>query len=219
MARIEVSPSEKYSNELFACEDASLVDIRSELSGTIFEGINVAPYEGRFLQMLLRMISAKKVVEIGTLFGYSTLWMARALPAKGRIFSIDRNAENHRKAKKFFKDLPENKKVQFLFGDGLDMLYAIESHAPFDVVFIDANKGGYLNYLDWAEEFVRPGGLVIGDNTLLFGHVCDAPTKNVNITETQIAIMKEFNRRMSDPEKFESVMLPTREGMTIALKK
>ncbi|MCB0419693.1 MAG: O-methyltransferase [Bdellovibrionales bacterium] len=219
MARTELSESEKYSNRLFAPEDSSLKKIRGELTGTVFEGINVAPFEGRFLQMLIELSRATKIVEIGTLFGYSTLWMARALPEEGKVFSIDRNQENHRKAKEFFKNIPEREKVQLMCGDGLDMLYAIESHAPFDMVFIDANKGGYLYYLDWAEKFVRPGGLIIGDNTLLFGHVCDAPTKEVNITETQVQIMREFNERMSDPKKFTSVLLPTREGMTIAIKK
>ena len=88
---------------------------------------------------------------------------------------------------------------------------------PFDVVFIDADKGGYAKYLDWTEEHLRKGGLVIGDNTFLFGHI-HKEQKPDDVTQETWDAMHAFNQRLSDREKYTAVILPTGEGMTIAIK-
>ncbi|MCB0407641.1 MAG: O-methyltransferase, partial [Bdellovibrionales bacterium] len=162
---------------------------------------------------------AKKVVEVGTLFGYSTLWMARGLGEEGHIITLEKDPERHEAAKNHFKAIPEEKKVSFLCGDAENLLKEISSQGPFDFVFIDANKGAYLKYLDWAEENVQPGGFIVGDNTFLFGGVY-SDQKNKRWGKAQVQAMKDFNHRLSDTTKYQSCLIPTLEGMTVArLKK
>jgi predicted O-methyltransferase YrrM len=100
------------------------------------------------------------------------------------------------------------------------VLNELAASAPYDMVFIDADKPGYPEYLDWAEEYVRKGGLIVGDNTLLFGHVWSesAPQGAGAPSRTAWNAMREFNRRLADPAKYHSVLIPTEEGMTVAIK-
>jgi len=105
-------------------------------------------------------------------------------------------------------------------GDALGQLHALEDKAPFDMVFIDADKRQYLDYLDWAEKNIRKGGLIAADNTLLSGAVFlkeDEPLP-ARIRQSTNEIMKTFNARMADPKKYCSILLPTTDGMTVAVK-
>jgi predicted O-methyltransferase YrrM len=150
------------------------------------------------------------------LFGYSALAMAKALPEDGVLWSLEKNPENFKISEGFFKKFEAGKRVRPLLGDGLEKLKSIESEGPFDMVFIDADKANYANYLSWAEKNVRRGGFIVGDNTFLWGGVWDQPTEE--LSAKSVAAMKEFNRRLSDPSKYNSTVIPTAEGMTIAQK-
>jgi predicted O-methyltransferase YrrM len=159
----------------------------------------------------------RKVVEFGTLYGYSALAMAKALPADGAVITLEKDAKHHEFAKETFAASPDGKKVVALCGDALDLMREIESRGPFDMVFIDANKTGYVHYLNWAEQNVRRGGLIVGDNTFLWGALWGDQSRE-NVGENQVQVMKEFNERLADPEKYNSVLIPTLEGLTVAQK-
>lgn len=179
------------------------------------QGMSIHAAEAKILQFLIRTFSVKTVVEIGCFMGYSAIQMARALPKEGKLISLENNSDYHAKAKEHVEAFPTEASIEILLGEAKDTLVNLKG--PFDLVFIDADKGAYCNYLDWAEENVKKGGLIIGDNTLLFGHVVhDAKPKEVSLRRWEV--MREFNRRLSDSNRYVSMMLPTLEGLTIGQK-
>lgn len=180
--------------------------------------IHIAPEEGRLLQLLIRLGGFKRILEIGTHAGYSTLWMAMALPQDGRIFTIERDQNRIRMARETFQHVEEHSsKITLLEGKALDVLKTLEDQVPFDMVFIDADKLNYLNYLNWAKHHVRKGGLIIGDNTFLSGAVYGEPTTD-RISPSALKSVHEFNQQLGDQTLYVSTMLPTKEGWTMGIK-
>lgn len=208
--------SEEYITRLFSKESASLKEISKALRADGKFGINVSPYEGKLLHFFIRLIRAKTVVEIGTLYGYSTVWMAEALPEDGKIVSIEKNPENFERAMTLVKAAPAASKIDLRCGDAVELLRELDLTA--DLVFIDADKGNYANYLSWAVRHVRPGGLIIGDNTFLFGHMI-GEDRGERAGEKAIAAMTAFNETLAKSDEFVSIMIPTFEGMTVAMRK
>ncbi|WP_168464209.1 O-methyltransferase [Wolbachia endosymbiont of Ctenocephalides felis wCfeT] len=179
--------------------------------------IQISPEEGKLLGLFIKTNKIKSVVEVGTLYGYSSICMAKALPDNGHIYTIENNPQHLEIAKKNFNTLDLNNKITLIEGNALEKLYALSTKAPFDMIFIDADKGGYPKYLDWAELHIKKGGLIIADNTLLFNTVfLESSTKEVS--EKSWHAMREFNERLSDGNKYYSILIPTDEGMTVALK-
>jgi predicted O-methyltransferase YrrM len=209
-------PALEYIRETFAREDALLARVREslEVRGTTWQ---VGADEGRLLQLFMRMNNVKTVVEIGTLAGYSTLWMARALPEGGHIHTIEKDATNAALARKYFKESEVADRISLYEGIASDMLIALAAAGPYDMIFIDADKGGYSAYLDWAESNIRKGGLIVGDNTLLFGAVTE-PAPSEGIARGTWEGMKRFNSRLADPARYDGTMVPTEQGMTVAVK-
>ena len=180
--------------------------------------IHIAPEEGRLLQLLIQLGQYKRVLEVGTHAGYSTMWMAMALPADGKIITIERDQNRIRMARETFLHFENHSnKIRLLEGKALDVLQTLESEPPFDLIFIDADKLNYINYLTWAEKHVRTGGMIIGDNTFLSGAVYGEPTTE-RISPSALKAVHDFNQRMSDPSLYSSVMLPTKEGWTMGIK-
>lgn len=214
--RIE-SEQQKYLNEVFGLPDADLSEIRNAMLAGDVEFMSVSGAEARILQFLIRATGAKKIVEVGTLFGFSTLALAKSLPDDGVLWTLEKSKPNFDMATKHFAKYAAGKKIRALNGDAIDLLASIEKEGPFDMVFIDADKAGYVNYLNWAEKNVRKGGYIIGDNTFLFGNLWGEP-RDRNINEKQIAIMREFNSRLADTTKYNSTLIPTVEGLTVAQK-
>ena len=202
-----------YIRHLFAPETPQLKAIHETTTGKN-DQISIHPEEGKLLQLLIRLAGIRTVVEVGTLSGYSALWMADALPDGGQVYTCEKDAIRAARAAANLKNHP---KVTLMTGDALETLRSIEPKAPFDMVFIDADKLHYLDYLDWAEKHIRKGGLIVGDNTLLFAAVWREALPD-RIRQTALQAMREFNRRLADPGKYTAVLLPTAEGMTIALK-
>lgn len=202
-----------YIRALFAPETADMTALRARLYADPNNRISVEPEEAKLLQLLIRLGGIKSIVEIGTLGGYAALSMAAALPADGKIITIEKDPARHALAA---ENLKNEKKITFLYGDAREVLNTL--NGPFDMAFIDADKLNYGHYLDWAEKNVRLGGLIIGDNTLLFDSVWhDDPVDRVRPTAR--TSLRAFNERLADPERYESLMLPTAEGMTVAIKK
>lgn len=218
MRPAEQNPQLRYIESLYAKEDDGLRAIRDRLVTAGRWGVNIGANEGKILQILLKTTEVRNAVEIGTLFGYSAVWIARALPADGRLFTIERDSECVRMAKKAFEECGVNDRVTLLEGEAADRLAGIEAEGPFDFVFIDANKSAYVEYLDWCEKHVRPGGLIIADNTLLGGGAA-LSEKPENLSKRQWEGMRLFNERLADSARFDSTILPTSEGLSVAIKK
>lgn len=200
-----------YIRTLFAPENKAQTAARNSIA-TDNDRIIIYPEEGKFLQFLIRLSGAKRVVEIGTLAGYSTLWMADALPAGGHIDTIEKDPE---RADLAAHNLAGHSNITLHRGDALAVLSTLQG--PFDMVFIDADKLNYAKYLDWAEQNVRKGGIVAGDNTFLFDAVWkDEPVDRVRDTARQA--MRDFNKRLADSARYHGIMLPTAEGFTAAIK-
>lgn len=179
--------------------------------------IQISAEEGKLLGLFIKMNNIKTIVEIGTLYGYSSILMARALPSDGHIYTIEKNNEHADIAIQNFADFKVDDKITLIRGDGFKQLKELEIHSPFDMIFIDADKASYTDYLDWAELHIRQKGLIIADNTLLFDTVyLKSPPEW--LSEKSWNNMKDFNTRLANESKYYSMLIPTKEGMTIALK-
>ncbi|MES2856083.1 MAG: O-methyltransferase [Bdellovibrionota bacterium] len=213
----ELNSKERYIGGLYAEEDECLLAVKERLVSAGRWGVNIGANEGRMLQLFMKLIGVKKAVEIGTLFGYSGVWIARGLPADGTLHTIERDHDAIRMAKKAFAECGVSDRVRLHEGDAVDQLEKLVSEGPFDMVFIDANKTSYEEYLDWATRNVRKGGLIIADNTLLGGKVVENE-KPEELSNRQYNVMRSFNQKMADSSKYFSTILPTAEGLTVAIR-
>lgn len=205
-----------YIRTLYAVQDALLNEIDACLR-TRNMAIHVGAEEGKLLQLLVALHKPMRIVEVGTLAGYSALWMARALPRGGQLYTIDKDQEHVRLARDFFARSEVGDRIISLEGDAKQVLQRLNDKGPFDMVFIDADKNSYNDYLDWAEAHVRKGGLIVADNTLLFGSVyLESPPEG--IAPGTWRGMRRFNERLADTQRYMSVMVPTEEGLTVAVK-
>ena len=197
-------------DELHAAHDAGLE--RAFLAPSLhgLPAIQVGVSEGKLLNLLLRMISAKKVVEFGTLAGYSTLRMAQALPEDGHLWSLEFDPKHAAIARANLAAAGQEDKVTVIVGPALDTLPALGQLGPFDAVFIDADKGNYDRYGVWAAMVLRQGGLLIGDNAYYFGNLLEEDNKDA-------AAMRRFHQQAK--EAFDTVCIPTPDGLLLGIKK
>lgn len=135
--------------------------------------IQVSPPQGKLLQLLVRLVGAKRVLEFGTLGGYSAILMARALPVDGRLISLEARSEYAEVARRSIDAAGVGEKVEIRVGPALEALPGLEEDGPFDLVFIDADKVNTPNYFAWALERTRPGGLIVADNVVRDGSLAD----------------------------------------------
>lgn len=205
-----------YIASLFAPEDSALSSARMGIAQAR-QGMQLGPVESKMLQLFIQMAGVKSIVEVGTCLGVSAVWMAEALPADGVLYTLERDAALAEKAKTTLANAKLAAKTHVLVGDAREQLETLNANGPFDMVFIDADKAGYPAYLDWAEKHVRKGGLIVGDNTLLFGavHLDECPE---GTSKKSWEAMRQFNARLADPLKYNSILIPTPEGMTVAIK-
>ena len=160
-------------------------------------------------------IGARRVVEIGTLAGYSALWILRGLAADGRLWTIEANPEHAAAARRAFEEAGDGDRVEVIEGPGLDCLPTIEDNGPFDAVFIDADKRSYPAYGQWALDNVRPGGLILADNAYLFGYLAGRePDDRASIED--IEAMRRFHHLIAGacPRR---ACLPTPDGLLVGM--
>lgn len=157
-----------YISQLFAIEDDVLLATRDAMQQEGLPGINVSASGGQLLHLLALMSGAKRILEIGTLGGYSAIWLARALPVDGKLISLELNEHHAAVARRNLAHAGLAAKVEVRVGPALATLTAMAqaNEAPFDLAFIDADKDGYVAYLQKAVALVRDGGLILADNTL-----------------------------------------------------
>ena len=213
--RKQNTPKSLYLSRVFSKEDAILSHIRQQAEKSHVDYMQVSAYEGRILQFLCQALRVKKAVEVGTLYGYSTLMIARALPEDGELFTLDINKKRQEQAKKLMQKDPAAKKIRFLAGPAVDSLNTLKSEAPFDMLFIDADKSSYLKYLEWGTQHLKQRGLLLADNTFLFGAVYGEEKREQD--KKALQVMQEFNKTIA--ENWISTLLPTEEGLTVGIKK
>ena len=166
--------------------------------------------QGRFLSMISKMKSPSCILEIGTYTGYGTLCLAEGLSDGGKIFTIDRNEELLKIQNKYFEMSGKRDKIIQLTGNAKDILENLDE--SYDIVFIDADKEYYIEYFNLVSERLNNNGIIISDNVLWSGKVLNSPSKNDE--ETNILI--EFNKTLNEDERFETVILPLRDGLSVS---
>lgn len=208
-------------------EDSLKIQAREYYQSLNKDGISLSSVEGSLLKVLLKSVAARKVVEIGTLTGLSALYLHEGLCADGQIWTVEKDEAHYQLAQKVFAGANqqangqsnEHKKITALHGDAREVLKSISSEAPFCAVFIDANKAAYLDYLNWAEDLVRPGGLIIADNVFLSGAVFENGShEGTAFSVKQVQVMREFNQRLMSSAKWTSTLVPTDEGLLVAVR-
>ena len=176
--------------------------------------LQISISQAQFLQTLIKISDIKKVLEIGSFTGFSTLSMALSLPDDGSLISLDKNTEFSKKAKTFYDKANANKITQII-KPAIESLKDLEnSKRKFDLVFIDADKENYVNYYEKSIELIDKNGLIIIDNVLWHGEVADK-SKNDKFTK----IIKDFNKHIKDDNRVTKNILPIGDGLTICIKK
>ena len=166
--------------------------------------------QGRFLSMISKIKSPSCILEIGTYTGYGTLCLAEGLSNGGKIFTIDRNEELLKIQNKYFEMSGKRDKIIQLTGNAKDILENLDE--SYDMVFIDADKENYIEYFNLVSERLNNNGIIISDNVLWSGKVLNSPSKNDE--ETNILI--EFNKTLNEDKRFETIILPLRDGLSIS---
>ena len=176
--------------------------------------MQVAISQCYFLELITKISKSKKVLEIGTFTGLSTLSIALGLPEDGTIIALDKNSETNIKAKEFFKKAEQDKKIKTIVNPALDTLNELKKeNSIFDIIFIDADKENYKYYYNKSFDLLKRGGLMIIDNVLWHGEVADE--KN---NEKFTNIIRDFNTFVKNDERTEQIILPLGDGFTICNK-
>ncbi|MBX6333483.1 MAG: O-methyltransferase [Gemmatimonadaceae bacterium] len=201
----------EYIAELFAPEDDVLRALREEADRSGLPPISVPPETGRLLQMLLRAIGARRVLEVGTLGGYSAIWMARAMGAEGRILSLEINPEHAAFARRHIARAGLAHAIEVREGAALQLLAGLVGER-FDAVFLDADKAPLPTYFEWALRLLRPGGLMIADNTLRSGRVPDPA-----FDDPELRGIRTFNRKLATDPRVTGIVLPIGDGVAVGV--
>jgi predicted O-methyltransferase YrrM len=192
-----------YIENLFAPQDEALEAAVRESQRAGLPEIQVSPNEGKLLQLLAEMVGARRILEVGTLGGYSAINLARGMAEDGTLISLEIDEHHARVARKNVERAGLGERVEIRVGDAREHLarIAVNGEGPFDVVFIDADKQGYPEYLEWAMRLSQPGSLILGDNTIWGGTIInpqDASTRAIN----------EFNERLAEDPRLSAIVLP-----------
>jgi len=207
----------EYLEKLMEADEGVAGHVVEVMSAGNMGAARISAAEGRILEALVRAANAKKVVEIGTLAGYSGHWIARGMSEGGRLYTLEKDPSCVSAAKDCFERSNLSRKVTVLEGAALENLKTLSKLAPFDFCFIDADEESYPAYLRWAAANLRPGGMAVASGIFLKGKVCmegGEPSDNV-----RARAMREFFHVLFDGDKFVSAaVIPTGEGMAIGIK-
>jgi predicted O-methyltransferase YrrM len=172
-----------YMNDKLIQPDPILDEVLKANQEAELPAIDVSPSQGKFLHLLASLKGAKRILEIGTLGGYSTIWLARALPKDGQLITLELSAHHAEVARANLKRAGVSHLVEVIVGPGLDTLAVLKDRGtdPFDLIFIDADKPNNPNYLKWALELSKRGSLIICDNVVRQGHVVNSESEDENV--------------------------------------
>ncbi len=200
-----------YIAGLFSAEDELLASLREEADRTGLPPIAISADEGRLLQVLLKAIRATRVLEVGTLGGYSAICMARALPPEGRLLSIEIDERHAAFARRYIERAELGDRIEVRVGRALDVLPSLDGE-QYDAIFLDADKEPLPTYFEWALRLVRAGGLIIADNALWGGRVYEGDE-----SDERTRGVREFNRRMATDPRVLGIIVPTHDGVAVAV--
>ena len=177
--------------------------------------MQISKSQCQFLELIINVSNSKKILEIGTFTGLSTLSMSLALPDEGIIIALDKNIETNKIANVFFKKANQDKKIRTIVKPALETLEELKiDNLMFDIVFIDADKENYKNYYDKVLQMTKPGGLIIIDNVLWHGEVADDVNKD-KFTN----IIRDFNNYVKQDKRITKNIIPIGDGLTVCIKK
>lgn len=205
-----------YLQKVSLREPEILAKLRAETAANPRGRMQIAPEQGQFMGFLVRLMGAKKTLEIGVFTGYSSLVVALALPPEGRIVACDVDEEVTNIARRYWQKAGVRDRIDLHLApalDTLDQLIANGEENTFDFAFIDADKRNYINYYEKALTLVRPGGMIAIDNVLWSGQVAD-PQVNDPRTEA----LRAFNQSLQSDERIELTLVPIGDGLTLAWK-
>jgi caffeoyl-CoA O-methyltransferase len=201
-----------YIVDTFVHEDDLLKQIVADTEAKKIPLIQISPDNGKFLYLLIKMINAKRVLEIGALAGYSTIWMARALPEGGKVTTLEISEKHAEEARNNYKKAGLEDKIELMFGSALESLDKLKNE-KFDFVFIDADKENSSNYFDKVIGCMNKGGIIACDNTLKFGRVVDE-----NPDSSTVGILN-YNKKVANDARVESLLVSISDGLTISVVK
>lgn len=202
-----------------------LKELREETAKDPNAIMQIPPEQGQFMALLVKMLGARKTLEIGTYTGYSALSVALALPDDGKVVALDSHERWTNIAKRFWKRARVEQKIELRLApaiDSLDELLNEGQAESFDFVFIDADKVNYDAYYEKSLQLIRTGGLIALDNVFLFGSVADPDSVDEKMQErispTNISAIQELNKKILDDQRVDISMLPVADGLTLVRK-
>ena len=199
---------EEAITQQFAAEDEGLQYALTAARQAGLPQIQISPIQGKLLQLLATACNAHKILEIGSLGGYSGIWLARALPSNGHLITLEINPVHANLVRTTFAKAGVSDRAEVRVGKALDLLPHLESEAPFDLVFIDADKPPYPQYLEWALRLTRPGSFIVADNCVRSGKAFDQPE------DEAMAGIVEYNKRIASDERLLSLLLAMDDDYT-----
>ena len=210
---------DKYINDLLVDEDEALIATEISIKESNIPQISISANQGKFLHILAKLCHAKKILEVGTLAGYSTIWLARALPKDGKLVTLEYDRHHANVAQTNITRAGLDDIVEIRIGKALDTLPAIEKEGigPFDMIFIDADKSPYTEYFQWALRLSRSGTLIIADNVIREGKVLDPKS-----SDDMVKGVQRFNNELAKNEAVTATIIQTvgmkeHDGMAIAI--
>jgi len=209
-------PLAEYIRSVIVREPEALRKLREESADHPHASMQTAPEQGQFLNLLARVTGARKTLEVGVFMGYSSTWVALALPPGGKVIACDVSEEFTRRARQTWADAGVADRIDLRIApalETLDAMLANGSAGTFDFAFIDADKKNYSHYYDRALALLRTGGIIAVDNVLWDGDVIN-PEANDADTEA----IREFNKKLRDDDRVAISMVPLGDGLTLACK-
>ena len=194
-----------------------LQELREETQKLSNSGMQISPEQGQLMAMLVKLVNARKIVEIGTFTGYSSTVMALAMPEDSQLIAFDISEEYTRTARRFWKKAGVDQRVKLVLGnakESLKDLLQTGERESVDLAFIDADKSSYAEYYEYCLKLIRPGGLILVDNVLWSGQVADASNHDKDTEALRI-----FNAALSSDQRVDLCMVPIGDGLTIARKR
>lgn len=195
----------------FAREDAALAAVRARHETADLPKIHISAEEGAILHLLVRLVGARRVLELGSLGGYSGVWLARALPPGGKLVTIEGDERHAVYAREAFETAKVGDRVEVIEGAALDVLPTLTG--SFDAIFLDADKAPLPTYLEQAMRLLRVGGLLLCDNTFMHGKVADAAVDTEDVRG-----MRAFNDLVAADPRLVATVIPVRDGLLAALR-
>ena len=191
--------------------------LREEMARHEMADLQIAPEQGQFMAMLVKLMGAKRTLEVGVFTGYSALWVALALPEEGQVIACDIDEEWTAIAQAYWEEAGVAHKVDLRLAPAAETLKHLIEHGErgqFDFAFIDADKAGYGTYYEYCLELIRPGGLIALDNVLRHGRVVEEGAQDENTVT-----MRALNRKLHTDERVDISLVPIADGLTLARKR